>query len=421
MAITTNQQPNAYCPAHSPMIFEALSTQIAQPNFTYTIIVTDLITSTAQTYPVEQAPVTGELVFDAREFVKDFIKNYIPNNVYGFQKCTDAIRKIRVNIGETYGSTPTYYAGSNIDFIVWNAGLSWLEYPVYSSTSYVYKASTTNYKYLTTNVNPASATRYKPDGVTYADKSHFIYVLSSESGDVELFRINTYDSAGTLLGQYDITNPYNPGTTYTDKYVCIDVGHKGLSQISTPADYTVITGSAPIITDSVAYYDIIDGYTAPPITARKTIQRIYIGCEAKHDVFSLHFLDKHGNFEPLHFPKFSEITTKNKKTLYRQQPFTLTSSTWAYTRFTAHEKVMSTEEEQSYRITTDWMSETDANIFAHIIHSSVVYIDLGSSIGLVPVIVETNTLTRPKKWNQPKMRAIQIDIRYTFKEVWQND
>jgi hypothetical protein len=419
MAVTVHQQPNAYCPAHSPMIFVATSTQIASVNFTYTVRITDVITSTVQDYPHEQRPVTGECVFDARDFVKNFIKNYIPNNSYGFKRCTDAIRQITVNIGETYGTTPTYYTGSNITFIVWNGGLSWLEYPSYSSSSYLYKASTTNYKYLTSNVQ--SSGNYSPDAVTYSGKSHFIYVLSSENNDVELFRINTYNSAGTLLGQYDILNPYAPGTTYTDKLVCIDVGHKAMSAMTSPADYSVIFGSAPIITDSVAYYDIIDGYTMPPITARKTIQRLYIGCEAKHDVYTLHFQDKPGNFLTMNFPKFSEIVTKNSRTAYRQQPFTLSSNTWTYSTFTPHEKIYNTSEEQSFKITTDWMSETEASVFSHIIHSSVVYLDMGSTIGLIPVIVDTNSMIRPKKWNQPKMRAIQIDIRYTFKEVWQND
>ena len=86
MAVTIHQQPSGYQPVYSPLIFEATSTQIAQPNFVYTVRCTDLITSATRDYPVEQAPVTGELVFDVSNFAKQYVKNYVPNNVYGWQK-----------------------------------------------------------------------------------------------------------------------------------------------------------------------------------------------------------------------------------------------------------------------------------------------------------------------------------------------
>ena len=401
MAVTVNQQPAAFTPAFAPMIFEATSTQIAAANFTYTIIVTDLITSATETYPHEQRPVTGECVFDARDFVKDFIKHYIPYNLYGFQKCTDAIRKIRVNIGETYGTTPTYYAGSNIDFIVWNGGMSWLEYPVYNYNDYVYNSFTTNYAYLNRVVTHT----------TFENKSLFFYLLSTGAGDFSSLRVETFNAAGASLGFSYIANPHVASATYTDKYLCLDVGHKGLSGIAA----LDVTGVYPIITASVASYQITD------LDTSAVLMNVTIGCEAKHDLFTLHYLDKYGNFQTLNFPKFSEIITKNSKTTYKQQPFALSSNTWVYSRFTAHEKVLNTQEDNAYRITTDWLTENEADVFAHIIHSAVVYIDLGTTIGLVPVMVDTNSLQRPKKWNAPKMRAIQIDIRYTFKENWQND
>jgi len=414
MAVTVNQQPSSYQPVYSPLIFEATSTQIAQPNFTYTVKCTDLITSAVATYEVEQAPVTGELVFDASNFAKQYVKNYIPNNVYGFQKCTDAIRKIRVNIGETYGTTPTYYAGSNIDFIVWNGCVEALSYPSYTSTDYVYKNSTNNYKYLTSDTYNTLNGWYTSNKVTYSGKSHFLYCLSSENNDLEFIRINAYDSSGNLLHYSDIANPYQTGTTYTDKLVCIDVGHKGLSNISAG----LVTGTYPIITASVAYYDVIDAYTNIVPTARQNVSRIYIGCEAKYDIYTLHYLDKKGNFETLHFPKKSEVNMSAEKTYYKQNPYTLSSNVWSYSTFAANERVLNSSSQKFYKLNTDWLTKELAGMYAHIINSPVVYVDLGTS-GLVPVIVSTNNLIIPNIGNR-EMKSIQVDMRYTFKDTWQN-
>jgi len=183
-------------------------------------------------------------------------------------------------------------SGSNIDYIVWNGVLKWLDYPGYDQDDFVYANSTSNYKYLTSLRNPSSSTFYKPDAKTYSDKSYFLYALTSENNDLEFIRINAYDASGNLIQYSDIANPYEASTTYTDKMLCIDCGRKGLDNIASG----LVTGSYPIIPANCAYYDVIDAYTMPPATARKNIVRIYVESECKYDVYVLHFLDKDGNF-----------------------------------------------------------------------------------------------------------------------------
>jgi hypothetical protein len=408
MAITLLSQPPAYSPVYSPAWWTASSSQVAQPNFKYYVVFTDLITSATLTKKYDKRPSDNKLVFDSNFFAELYTEPYVPNNVYGFQRCTDGIRKIRVNIGEYYGTTPVVYTGSNVEYIVWNGVLTELEYPDYLITDYIYKNSTSNYKYLDTNVNTSG--NYRPDGITYSGKSHFIYCLSSEATDIELLRINTYNAAGTLLGQYDIQNPYAPGTTYTDKYVCCDVGHKGLSAISSPADYSVITGSAPIITSSVAYYDVIDGYLAPPVTARKTYQRIYIGCEPKNTVYALHYWSKTGKFNTINFPKLSSVNKTSEKLTFNQNPYELTADVYSYSKFTAQERVLNASTQERITLQTDWLTFEQITEYAEIIDGPLCYLDYGPTTGLIPVIVETNTYA---EFYHPNTRipAFQITVR----------
>ncbi|MDJ0503763.1 MAG: hypothetical protein PX635_00745 [Nostocales cyanobacterium LE14-WE12] len=416
MAITVTQTPAAYTPNYNAQAFRATSNQTSVSDFTYRVIVTDLITGTSQTYNCPKRPVLSDLWFDAKVFTDQFIQNYVPKNTYGFQRCTDAIRKIRVNIGEYYSAS--YHAGSNYDYIIWNGVAKPLDWVYYDSSDYVYKNSTSNFKYITSDVYNTLTGWYTSNKITFPDKSHFIYALSSENNDLEFFRINTYDSGGTAIGVYDIPNPYQSGTTYTDKYVAIDVGHKGLTNISSSL-YTVVSGAASIMGATVAYYDIIDGYTMPPVTARQNISRIYVGCEPTFTVYTIHYLAKSGNFETLNFNKMSELTETSEKTFYRQNPNSLNGSSWGYGRDAMWEKCLSSIGQESILLNTDWLSEDQFNFHREIFTSPVLYIDYGSTIGLVPVKNTTPSILINKSYNK-KNEGITITVEPTYKNIYQH-
>lgn len=420
MAVVVNQQPASYTPNYNPQKFEALSNQTAVSDFTYRVICTDLITGDAQTYNPKPRPIFGELWFDAKVFTDQYIKNFVPNNVYGFRRCTDAIRKIRVNIGEYYSGS--YHAGSSYDYIIWNGVARPLDWVYYSSTDFVYKNSTSNFKYITSDVYNTISTFYTSNKISFPDKSHFLYCLSSEADDLEYIRINTYNSGGALLGQYDIPNQFQAGTTYTDKYVTIDVGMKGLTNIPS-ALYTVVSGPASIISANVSYYDVIDYYLAPGIpptaTARQNISRIYVGCEPKFTVYAVHYLAKSGNFETLNFNKMSELTETSEKTLYRQNPNSLSGSSWGYGRDAKWEKCLSSIGQESILLNTDWLTENQFNFHREIFTSPVLYIDYGSSIGLVPVRNTTPSILINKSYNK-KNEGITITVEPTYKNTYQH-
>lgn len=400
MAITTLATPSAYMPVATPAYWTASSGQTGQPNFKFYVVFTDLISGNTYTKKYNPIPGTTKVVFDSNFFAELYVVNFVPNNQYNFKKCDGGIRQIKVNIGEYYGSTPAVFTGSDQTYIVWNGSLDEQQVPDYAQADYLYKASTTNYKYLINMPNTSGNGRKQPDVKTYSGKSHFVYCMSSENNDLEFFRINTYNSAGTLIGQYDIPNAFTAGTTYTNKYVCIDVGHKGLSALVNVTDYTVVFGSAPIITDSVSYYDVIDSYTAPPATARATIVRIYIGCEPKYEVYTIHYLNKYGKFETCHFPKVSTINSEVVKAIYNQNPYSLNASNvYTFTKFTPQERVYASSITDSLVLQSDWLTYDEITAHKDLISSPVMYLDYGSTIGLIPFLVDDRSYVETKKWN----------------------
>lgn len=403
MAVTVHQTPEDYTPGYSPQIFTASSTQIAQPNFNYTVVCTDLISSETQTYQIPQRP-DGKLVFNAKNFSEIYLTHDLPINTYGFQT-VDGIRKIRVNIGETYGTNPAYASGANNDFIVWNGILDYKEYPIYNPANYVYDNETENIKYL----NDIEVED------TFEDRSNYLYTLGSKAGDTEQIVITTYDGSGTELSSTTIPNPYEASTTYTDKYLCIDVGHKGLTEMPSG----LITGDYPILPANCAYYTVEDVYDDGFDLILTLIKTIYIKCEPRYDVYTVHYLRKDGSFQTLNFQKLSKRILNKQQTDYSKLPFTYEANVYSYNPSSRTRYVLSSERQEVLTLNTDWMTEEEVDYHQDLIDSPVVYLDFGSDEDYLQVMVVTNSYSINKRYNE-RMYNLTIDFEYAHKNQRQS-
>lgn len=403
MSVTPYSSGDPYSPGFSPQIFTAISNQVAQPNFSYTIKCTDLPSSETQTFPTAPRP-DSYAVFDARIFSEIRLNNYLPKNVYGWQQA-DGIRKIRVNIGETYGTTPGYASGADQDYIVWNAILDWKEYPNYNRNDYVYNNLTANVVYLNRSTEED----------TYPDRSNYLYALTSQVGDIEYILIERYRADGTIIGNSLIDNPYVALTDYEDKYLCIDVGHKGLSQIGSH----LVTGDYPIITDEVAYYKIYDVYDNGFDLITTLLKTIYIKCEHRFDIFTLHYLDKGGNFQSLHFSKKSVSTLNKQQTTYSKLPFQMSGTDYTYSPSAKVKKVLSSDRTNQITLTTDWLTDDQVDYYQGIIDSPEIYLDLGSDTDYLQVLVVSNSYVLNKRYNE-RLFTLELQIEYAHSNTRQN-
>lgn len=388
MAITNHQQPAAYTPAGNQQIFESTSNNIAITDFIYRVICTDISSAEAQTFNIKKRPTTnGEMIFDAKVFSNTFVEDYIPNNQYGWKECTDGLKQIRVNVGEYYSAA--YSAGVNYDYYVWNASLRALEWASYNQTDFVYNSATNKVclNELTANMG-------------YADKSDFVYFMGSTTHPGVL--IYTYDSGGNFIASSQIANA--TGAYYS----CIDIGVKGLTNISAGD----VTGTYPIITDQVSYYEVRNNSLSEEL-----YKTITITSECKHEVYTLHYLAKNGNFETMHLPKVSEYTEEATKTYIGVNPNTLVSNTYSYSAFSEWEKCISSSGKEGYLLNTDWMSNTETAIHRGIYTSPKVYMDFGSTIGLIPCKVLDTKAFMNQGWNN-KNYGHTLTVIPTFTNVY---
>lgn len=395
MAITIQSSPTSPTPAYNENWVVATSTQTAQPNFYYTIILTDVTGSyTFDTIPVKPNP-ANKLVMDLQAYVQLLMVNYIPVNLYGWQKCAGATRKFRFNIGETYdvASVPTYFAGSNNDYITWNAGVDNQFIAPYSVNYFCYDGSIPNITYITTLPNK-----------TYVDRSQYLYALCQTNvGELPSIVIATFDSAGNNLGNYTITRPDNGTGLYSDNYVAIDVGYKGLLGITAPF-VTVNVGTYPIITPSVASYIVYD------TAAAANIQTITIECNPKYEVYSLHYLNSKGGYQTLHCNLAATLSSTKTTTSFKKSGWSLVANVMTLDPALAGEKIQSVTIQDKLQLNSDWLTDAEFALHRDLFASTDIRLDIGSTTTYKGVkVTQTGYTTKTNK----KMRNYQIDLDYT--------
>jgi len=395
MAITILSKPTdtpylGYVPCYNNQWFVASSSQTAAANFKYYIVVTDFITGYSVTEKFLPNP-SGKLQFDASKFSELLMTNYIPVNVYGFKQ-NSSIRKIRVNIGEIYGSTlpGTIYTGTNIDYIVWNGSLEMLTFSQYNSKNYTWDLSTNpnlNYPVLLSDL---------ADDYTFNNRSNYLYWMMLEGQtDLPEIYVKTYNAAGTLLNTYTITNSVSTGT-YESNMVCIDVGKKGIDGINS----SWLTG--------VEYYEI-HAKVSPELASFK-IKKYTIKCSPRFDVYTLHYLSTTGAYETLHCSKVSELNSTKTSTTFKRSPWTNVSNIMTLDYSVAVEQPTIVNVQNGLKLNSDWVTKAELLKYKDLFSSPDVKLDLGTAQGYASVKVTNGTYVSK---NNDKLRNLTFDLLFT--------
>lgn len=423
MSVTILSQPQEYTPVYSPAWWRASSNQTGQTNFKYLISITDLITNTTVAERIDARP-DGECWYNSNTFAEAFISQVVPEGLYGWQLNTNAVRKIRVNIGESYdvSGTNTDFAGTNIDYIVWNGVLNFREYPEYDYNNFIYLGN--NLQLITNNKNPdwvfpltndPNAEFYSLPEKCADNRSSYLYFHADNlAGYPEILRITGKTWSDVTVFDTFVTNPYQASTTYTDKFLFIDVGYDGLVNIPSGQ----CTGTYPMNPAACDYWIISDYSSWLPNSGAPQfrpfnypLKRIERVCEPRFDIITLYYLSKPGSFENFTFTKLSERTLNMTSTSYGKYPYELVGSDISYYTNTGIKKTLSVNEINRIKVTSDWMTEEESTRLKQLVTSPIIYMDAGD--GWISVNMVTNSYSEKKKYNE-RLISVQFDIEYNF-------
>jgi hypothetical protein len=397
--ITITAQPKDYTPSGNSIYFEFNSNQTAQPDFVYVVKLTDVISGFEQFYrlPV-QSDISEDVKFDVMSFAKSFCESELQPTIgnpisYGW-KNYNRMRTITVNIGESYGGSPTpvYYPGTDIDIKVWNGAL-------YKSVFFNYQES----DLIFSNGNPAILSSLLTEYV-YDTHSSFIHVLDplNEFGGV---RIVSRDVNGNVIQTSNIDNPYLGSSPFESDYLCLDVGLRSLNLISSG----LVTGSYPPVSSNAYLYQVsvYDTQSPPTYTLKKTF--IIKDC-INFTPYAVHYLSRTGSFDTCLFDrnsfKSTEIDRQEYDSYYfqRANPSNLENSQ-------AYGVTKSTNiiEQESYTLNTGYITNEERLKYTQLISSPLVYLDLGAS-GLLEIIPVK------RQWDvTPKVRGKKENLSCEFR------
>jgi hypothetical protein len=393
MAVTTLQSPasiGSTLPAFSPQIFLATSNQIAQPNFVFTVKCTDVITGSIATFAIAKDPIYNTCVFDASSFSQQFMQFYKPLFTSGFQKADGSIRPITVNIGESYGSTVTYYAGTNCTYYVWTGIIDWLGYAGGTFT-------TSKYYYDIFGATGAMVGLY--NDVTFTGRSNFIYFLSDLTGANRPTGISVleYDAAGGLIITTAISNTHSGGgNTYDKNFVCLDVGARNFTFLNS---FTV-------------RYEIRYG--------GNVIKNIKRGCENMYAPKVVHFLAKNGAFQSAYFnlKDTRKITKDSQK--FSKNPAVNTGTVYNYGISDAVDLDFGIVSQKQITLRTDWLSDEQVQLYSELFDSPICYLDGDDDYpnNLLRIRPTTPEYKMVKKYNQ-KLYSLEQDFVFAHQNLRQ--
>lgn len=409
MALTINQQPQAYTPVFNPQIFHVTSTNSGAANHSYTFAFTDVITGITGKVQVAKDPVNAAGVFDAMEKSKDFIEYFQPVYTGGWQKATGSLRPFTVNVGETYGTTPTYYPGSDITYYVWSGGVDWMDFANngFVSTPYIYN-------HLVNNAYMAGVI----DDLTFTGKSNFIYVLSNHLTGARItnIRIIGYDASGSVITTSTINNPHSAGgNTYDKNFVLIDVGERGLDALTAPQ----VTGTFPVLNSNVVKYEVWDYDSNPvPLVYIKTLTR---GCENIYRPIIVHYLAKNGALQTATFNLMHDKKIKKQNLQYGKDTNFYTSVQYAYDISSRPMRQFGITTQTGLVLRTDWLSDDQVEKYEDLFSSAVIFLDGDENYPnkLIAINCETQDyITIPKA--KSKLFAWESEFLYAHQNIRQD-
>lgn len=354
MALVIHQQPQELTPAYNNQIFVALSNQIAIPDFKYIVTVT-VNSDTANTYtePILQRP-DGRMVFDSKEWVKNYIEHYFNPNISLVSPVEIATNKsVSVSV-----SIKEYYSGSiqsttAVVYTAFDACLTDADFRNYDYNEYTFAGTTGNY-FLSKDINSIT-----PDKRIVLGQDVWVHTIFNSATPVDNIRI-TQKRAGVTIQTVSVISLPAASFSYTT-YV-------------TQASTKIFT--SPLVGDTVTV-DFLNGVMSQ-LKWTYTVKEI---CTNYTDNI-LYYLDRTGNVLFFHFDKISKKThTKktNKVTLNKDTLNTITnqygSNTWD-----REDHIISNAIESTLLLNTDWITEDQSLQLKDLWDSPLVWLWDGSAL-----------------------------------------
>lgn len=353
MAITINSTPESYPSAQDDLYFVATSTNATQAGFKYVfdVLINSTIVARIKLFP---DPATAKGIFNAGGVVRDYLSSYFkPNTTQTAFSYTgnDLYIGYEVRFGEEYGGiTYTNLASGN--------------YKAFNFVNPIFRNFSTSY------YEPKINTWLTSRDVTAADvqmgeKLYAGWMNTAGTTTNLTLTVQKYANGGAASG-----SPSTGGSVTCDSFVLFDLS---------PAAINTYLGSE-FITASTYQYGVVVNYGGNQSAEFK----IKLACQPRWTPVSLHFLNKLGGYDTMQFRLVNRRSALVERKSYSQMDWQYNSG--AMTRYNANKVInpgnqtFAVSETVSFKLTSDYINQTDYLWLKDLITSPEVYYENGGTI-----------------------------------------
>ena len=366
MAVTIQQNPQAFTTASNPVVFTFESDETAQANFSYIVelFIDGALHSTHQVFPQ-----FNELAkFNASEAVRSTLASPLITNGTLTTNYNTAISTVYIIVSEKYGTPPAIQldATSNAIFVFNGA----LRHPDWINFSFKdYDVSTTN------NLTPGVKflTSWPRARKTFCGMNEKIFLgfISSDTSFNVRFTLRT---AGGALIVTDLVSLFFNDLTVVD---------------CSPSTIMANTTITALDFASAAYYEVIARGAGTGIFngSSETFQ-IYIDNEChRYETRRLHWLNKFGVWDSFTFTLVSTDSTKVSSTGYNRESGVWDGTAYTYPFYQGQATTYAKTAKDTLILNSDWINEEVQKwLVRELYESPNVYLEQGENFEPVNVV-----------------------------------
>jgi hypothetical protein len=393
MAVTIQQNPQAFTTASNPVVFTFESDETAQANFSYIVelYIDGALHSTHQVFPQ-----FGELAkFNASEAVRSTLASPLITNGSLTTNYNTAISTVYIIVSEKYGTPPAIQldATSNAIFVFNGA----LRHPDWINFSFKdYDVSTTN------NLTPGVKflTSWPRARKTFCGMNEKIFLgfISSDTSFNVRFTLRT---AGGALIVTDLVSLSFNDLTVVD---------------CSPSTIMANTTITALDFASAAYYEVIARGAGTGIFngSSETFQ-IYIDTEChRYETRRLHWLNKFGVWDAFTFTLVSIDSTKVSSTGYNRESGVWDGTAYTYPFYQGQATTYAKTAKDTLILNSDWINEEVQKwLVRELYESPNVYLEQGENFEPVNV-VNQNYDFKQRRINGLIQEVVQIERTYLY-------
>lgn len=404
MALTNVSSPDTHTPCYNPQVFKFTSTNYAQTNFTYVVVLT--INGVTVTRNIDANPNDNAMWFDAQKSVEAYCKNeFYPTILETQFPLQGAIRKVEWSVQEKYGTPPALQgAATTGTYYVWNGAYKTLDFASYSHSSGA----------LAKSLNATSSTQHFNQRVNYKTFHNGF----GTSTDLRYILLECWDATGTNTQVAVFVNQFwNDGASaaaYVLLYIMLNASPYGFNNYTGGAlsKSDPLADAVPSNTVRYTFY-----FLDAALNASSAVHTVYVEdfC-SKYDRYVLHFLNRLGGYECFTFERLNRRFVENTQSTYRKYP--LFGSTIPYSTIDSDQVAYSTVTTNKLLLNSNFLTDAEMLVLEELFDSPDIILE-DSSNDFRRVRLTNRGPWEIKQKANDKIYNVTVEVEDLFKDVRQ--